>query len=107
MKWEIRLAAYRYAARITDAAWEPKTVISGIGPIEDWLADSENRAVWDLKCRVLDEITTNLGLSPRLWNPAVHKQAGKHVTDEDGPRVPDASRLVEYARQMLEWVRDD
>jgi hypothetical protein len=107
--WEIRLAAYRYAARITDAPWEPRTVISGVGPIEDWLKDGDSRELFELKCAILEEITTDYGLAPLLRNPAHPKREGGPVVSgaEGGPTVPSAGRLVELAEKMLDWVRDD
>lgn len=102
---EIRLAAYRYAARITDAAWEPRTVISGIGEIEDWLTDHDSRDLFDLKCAVLDEITTNYGLVPPLRNPAHVVCTGQPITgDAGGPRMPTAPKLIAACEALLRWL---
>lgn len=101
---EVKLAAYRYTSRITDAAWEPSRVLGRIGPVETFLAAAaENRWMFDLACAALEEQTINLGLHPMIRNPAVEKH-GLTMDTGQMPDLPHPAALVKAAERILRYA---
>jgi hypothetical protein len=107
-RWETKLAAYRYAARITEEPWDYDQVKACMGPILDWLTGNreETRQHFELKCAILEELTTNFGLHPHA-HPALPRKGRVVPGNDRSPEMPSAGKVFRLAQRMYTWVRDD
>lgn len=98
---EIRLIAYRCAARISPLAWEPSEVKGQMSPIVKFLEDATDRDDFALRVAILEEQIINLGLHPVNHSPSQIKTPPDPATSyRKAAPLPDAPDLVEAARKI-------
>lgn len=105
---ELRAATYRYTSRVTDSAWEPHRVNIQMGPVENFLKASRDRADFEMRCWALEEQTINLGLHPLQRTRGIRdardvrdSRDSRQRYEDPAASLPSPGKLVKDAAAIL------
>lgn len=97
---DIRLIAYRFAARICPLAWEPGEVKGHMAPIVRYLKEATTPDDLSLRVAILEEQIINLGLDPINRSPNQIKTPPDPTSYRQAAPLPDAPDLVAAAYKI-------